>query len=359
MNIFEKVMFSLGFENNSILMKGTKSLFSPSTFIEDTKSLFKLLRIENGQAIINQFFEKAVRADLTLKAILSDLFGETVIRLTFTDLKNWHMGLMFKNLENLTPNEGREFILNKVKNVISEFIFDKEVQEKVNIHIQQLPTFVRAGDIGTHISIGMNDEYLEKPTNYDVLREEYIPDKSEFNEVHPNGEKFCIKFFEIGNLELKNCFKGFGFLNGNETKMDECNGRTGFVGILSQGVTNKVLDLKKKFLTKNNLRVPHITLAYLSFELNSDAHKEWNELMCPTSKNESLEKYWIIPKFKTHVALPFLIPNLFNKITDEVSALFFRNYCDIYFCNCFNVTAELDRLVLQVFRLVSNGENPY
>lgn len=263
------------------------------------------------------YYSFAVR-DYSVKLILErleDFFSDAILRLNYTDETQWHLGVFPKSLADVSADDGRDLVLERIRDLVSNFIFDPCEDNLVSIHRQKLPPFLpKNSDKGIHITLGMNDSYLEKegkvPRNFHNLKVDEATLESLKKGIPLDENPFMIQ--------------NFGFLFGNESNMKLCDGRTMFVGLLHERCNQIVNRLRDKYLQKTGLHtgVPHMTLAYLSYK-DKDGnleHDKFNEDFCPMSDNKKLESFYTNPKFKFHDPLPFLVKDLFNKVKSEEDA---------------------------------------
>lgn len=251
---------------------------------------------------------------------LNDLFKNPILQLDYTNDTQWHLGIIPQSFRGLSADEGRELVLDKIKRYVPNFILagneDNTIpgfqREDLSVHIQQLPHFIpKECDKGIHITVGMNDRYLPRPTNYDNLKPQSI-------ELLANPIPLQENPFR---------FERIGIMNGNENNMEMCNGRTCFAVILSGEAAPIVTELRAKFQTTDSKRHPHLTLAYVSARSPLTMtwnHELWNDIFCPKGAKFSqteLECFYLNAQYKTHPALPFLVPGLFESIQTPEQAL--------------------------------------
>lgn len=282
-----------------------------------------------GSSFACQDLYKAMDASrVNILTILENVFDSPLLKLTYYSSHNWHLGIIPQSLNKLSADEGREIILGKIKQFIPDFVIaPEEHKARMSVHIQKLPSFIpKEGDKGIHITVGMNDVYLEKEgrsaRNFDILNviDDVTFEKLEKGIVLDGDNPFSIK--------------KFGFLTGNETNMDMCNGRTMFVAVMNEVCDKLVADLRLKYLESSNKvqKTPHITLAYLSYkdEQGNWAHEEWNQAFCPMKKQEEIIKgFYHNPTYYLHWPLPHLVINLFNAIKTEEEAIALKNLLEI------------------------------
>lgn len=280
------------------------------TFLEFLQSLDLSVDLTDSISLIES-------AKTELLNQLKNLFENPILQLDYTSQKNWHLGIKPASLAHLSADEGRDVVLAIVEKYLPNLIIGQVSSAHLSIHRQKLPSFVpKERDKGIHITIGMNDTYLEdqgkKPINFDKLKDDA-----------PESLK-SPKTLESNPFEIQ----GFGFLNGNEGNMDMCNGRTGFVAFLNKSSSEIVTNLRAEYQTTDSKRHPHITLSYLSFKTNDGEwnHDLWNNSFCPMGTQENLNAFYLNPKFKTHNPLPCLILGLFKAIKTEEQAITLKSF---------------------------------
>lgn len=278
------------------------------------------LLLSNGGSYFqfSELYQIREDAEKALLACFKEFFKGAVLKLNYTDETQWHLGISPKSLADLSPDEGRDLVLEMLGNSVLDFIFAPDSdKEDVSIHRQKLPPFLpKDADKGIHITIGMNDSYLKKegktPRNFHNLSEMSLNTLESLKK----GIVLDESPFEI---------QKFGFVFGNESNMQECDGRTMFIGLLSEHCNQIVDGLKDKYLqnTGSQSGISHITLAYISKKTSNDglfAHDAWNEEFCPMSSDKNLDSFYTNTQFKFHTPLPFLVKDLFNKITSKEEA---------------------------------------